>query len=446
MLVKTDLPLIESKTELPTIEHLDHKVVIFCIDGLSPDILDKYMEEYDSGLFSNVARNGIYSNMATIYPTHSPVIWTSVATGELPINHGIIGFGRYRFFYGDSVGFSAFPRYCGLSKYFYLISKTGLVEFQPNLSTHIKVPMIWDILSNAGYSLHVINYPVSLPPSEINGIFLSETEFVIHFTDILYENIYPPDLKDHIQTTCEKLETKGTSIFDNQFDILLKDRDIYSKRLAKRFFVNDYKILNLALELLKDYQSTHKSNIDIIYSHGLDASTHLFYKDFYSDLENGLSISDTYLGNYMNFIEDTLSRYITEIDEEYTVFIMSDHGFHAKGILESITNLFKQHLQGIHESAPEGVFMAFGKDIVRNESIDKPSVYDIAPTLLYHLNLPVSKDFPGGALDIFEKANPVLEIDSYRGSTKEFYIREIMIKDEDLTTHESVLKSLGYIN
>ncbi len=434
----------ETETAVQPVLKPSPKTLIMCIDGLSSNILDPYMEENQDGFFHLAASQGVYAGLETLFPTHSPVIWTTIASGMPPVNHGVLSFGRYRLFNQDAKGFALLPKYAGLSKYFYLLTRAGLAGFYPNMSWDIKEPRIWDIMSNAGYEITVVNYPVSLPPSVINGFFLSETEFMTNFRDISYERVYPKAMKSDTEDFLKRSREEGEGIFKAEYMPFINSRDKHSIELAQRFFLSDYSILKTA-EYIRSVKNP-SSDADIVYIHGLDGNSHLFYGDYFSEIRERKRASDTYLGRYLRFIEDWMTCYIEEHDEDIMVFIFSDHGFVEKGLLGSIADPFKPYLQGIHENAPAGVFMAWGEDIDRESSPDNLSVYDILPTLLYYYNLPISREFKGNVMDIFALDGERKEIESYRGIKKDLYIKEKEIDEKSLRKNEEMLKSLGYMN
>ncbi len=91
--------------------------------------------------------HGVMGNLATLQPVLSPMLWNSIATGMRPFKHGVHGFTEIN-------------------------PHTNTVS--PSLSTSRKVKAIWNILSQEGYKSHVVNWFVSHPPEEINGICISE--------------------------------------------------------------------------------------------------------------------------------------------------------------------------------------------------------------------------------------------------------------------------------
>ncbi|MDY6855658.1 MAG: alkaline phosphatase family protein [Thermodesulfobacteriota bacterium] len=99
---------------------------------------------------------------------------------------------------------------------------------------------------------------------------------------------------------------------------------------------------------------------------------------------------------------------------------------------------------GIHE--PEGVFLAYGKDIKKGEAVQGANIIDVAPTLLYLLDSKVPKSYDGRVLkDVFTpdflKKNPV----SYIKDEDESHIdSEVYNKDETERLRKQ-LRDLGYI-
>ncbi len=58
----------------------DRKVIHSLVDAGKMPNMTKFIEE------------DVIGNLATLFPELSPVLWTSIATGKRPFNHGILGF------------------------------------------------------------------------------------------------------------------------------------------------------------------------------------------------------------------------------------------------------------------------------------------------------------------------------------------------------------------
>jgi len=93
-------------------------------------------------------------------------------------------------------------------------------------------------------------------------------------------------------------------------------------------------------------------------------------------------------GRYMHKIPDI----VMVPNEGFTVY--KSLGMITK---EIFTKLTKQVKQGAHEGATEGIFMAYGKDIIKN-IINKVTILDIAPTVLQMYGVLIPEDIDGTAL------------------------------------------------
>ncbi len=68
------------------------KVLVIGWDAADWKVIHPLM---DAGKMPNVQRlveNGAVGQIATLHPPLSPMLWTSIATGKRPFNHGIHGF------------------------------------------------------------------------------------------------------------------------------------------------------------------------------------------------------------------------------------------------------------------------------------------------------------------------------------------------------------------
>jgi predicted AlkP superfamily phosphohydrolase/phosphomutase len=68
------------------------KVILLGIDGFDPKILSSLMDQGELPNFARLAAQGCFSPLETVFPPQSPVVWTSIATGLAPAEHGIADF------------------------------------------------------------------------------------------------------------------------------------------------------------------------------------------------------------------------------------------------------------------------------------------------------------------------------------------------------------------
>ncbi|MCH8334080.1 alkaline phosphatase family protein, partial [Candidatus Sumerlaeota bacterium] len=68
------------------------KVFILGIDGMDPNLLDKFVEEGAMPNFKKLIEEGDYKRLQTTMPALSPVAWSTFITGQDPGGHGIFDF------------------------------------------------------------------------------------------------------------------------------------------------------------------------------------------------------------------------------------------------------------------------------------------------------------------------------------------------------------------
>ena len=71
-----------------------NKVIIIGIDGFDPRVAKSLIAENKLPNLNKLVKNGTFINLNTSYPPHSPVAWTSIATGTNPGKHNIFDFIR----------------------------------------------------------------------------------------------------------------------------------------------------------------------------------------------------------------------------------------------------------------------------------------------------------------------------------------------------------------
>jgi predicted AlkP superfamily phosphohydrolase/phosphomutase len=124
--------------------------VIFGVDGLTFRILHPLMERGELPNFRKLQEQGCEAVLESKYPPLTPPAWTSLSTGVKPARHGVYDYWVY-----------AGERQRGV--------KRGV-----NVQTQRRgEKAIWNILSEYGKRVLVINIPATYPPEAINGTMVS---------------------------------------------------------------------------------------------------------------------------------------------------------------------------------------------------------------------------------------------------------------------------------
>ena len=129
----------------PAQETPKKRVVLLGFDGMPHELLNPLIQSNKLSHFKKLVEGGIYGVLnSTIVPSSS-VAWTSMMTGQSPGKTGIFSF------------FLPQPDY-----------NVRLI------TSHLRrQKALWEILSELGKKVLVINEPISAPPDEVNGIMVA---------------------------------------------------------------------------------------------------------------------------------------------------------------------------------------------------------------------------------------------------------------------------------
>lgn len=138
------------------------KLLILGLDGTTFDLIKPWAEAGHLPAMARLMQMGTHAPLESTLPPVTSPAWPSFMTGKNPGKHSVFDFIQPRA--GDF----------------------GLVN-----ATHIKGQTLWDILSEAGLRVGVINVPVTYPPRPINGFMVTGL-----LSPQRGEITYPPDLLD----------------------------------------------------------------------------------------------------------------------------------------------------------------------------------------------------------------------------------------------------------
>jgi arylsulfatase A-like enzyme len=102
------------------------------------------------------------------------------------------------------------------------------------------------------------------------------------------------------------------------------------------------------------------------------------------DLEVARVMAPTY-----QFMDRIVAKYLERMNEHTALIVCSDHGFH---FLEG----HYDHRTG--PEAPDGVLLLAGPGVRKGGRISGARLFDIAPTILHWMGLPVAEDMDGDVL------------------------------------------------
>lgn len=163
------------------------KILLIGLDGATWKVMTPLIKEGKLPNIKQLMDKGCWGGLQSFAPFRSEQIWTTIATGKEPKEHGILD---------------------------RLMEDPDTGESVPVTSNLIKVKRIWNILNEHRKIVGIVNYLVTWPPEEINGVMISDR---IN-TDVNYlskDYSYPPFAK-----ICNK--SKFQEIINVKDDVILK--------------------------------------------------------------------------------------------------------------------------------------------------------------------------------------------------------------------------------
>lgn len=268
------------------------RVLVIGIDGGTFDLIRPWAEAGDLPNLGRLMAEGAHGPLESTLPPVTAPAWTTFATGVNPGKHGVFDFIR-------PVG----------------------GEFDLVNANSVRAPTLWQILSEAGHRVGVMNVPVTHPPKPVNGFIIGGM-----LSPVGSQFTYPADLLDRYVDRLKPYRIAPSVQYKPGNEAVFTDDllDLVARR-------GEY-----ALQLMADYP------YDFLMFHFLatDNLQHAFWKfvdpahpryDPAAAAAFGPAVKQVY-----QRIDDYAGRIVDRAGSDTTVIVMSDHGF---GSLHYIVNL-----------------------------------------------------------------------------------------------------------
>jgi len=362
-------------------------VVMIGIDGIDPGILADLIDAGRVPTFERFAKEGTLGTLGTFAPTFSPVIWTTIATGQDMEAHGVQDF----------------------------LDPEG----RPYTSNARRVPALWDLVSDAGLTVDCTGWWITWPAERISGrmvaSYAAQAQAKIIWKPTLWDKMesqtWPPELQAEIKPflTLASEPEELHPLMRRAFAI----PDKVDKRTGRLIndlawtMAADLSVSSVAGHLL----DTGAADLSMCYLAMPDVAGHRFWKFFRPEDERyEVPKKDVEaFGDFINaaYIEADrmLGDLLAKAPEGATVIVLSDHGMHVDPM-----NIYEEDAlaSGAHEDAPAGIFGVLGGQAAKlgnklRDSAPLGDVYDVAPMTLHLLGLPV----PSHWRSLAQKAVPL---------------------------------------
>lgn len=397
------------------------RVTIIGMEGASMSYVLPAVAEGKLPNFARLIEGGASGALRTIRPTESLAVWTSIATGKLPRQHGLLGFYRYRF-PGIQSTFSLLPHGLFLQN----LEHLGLLKRTAVTSTQRRTGTFWSILSSFGVKVGLLRWWGTYPAEAIDGFIVSEyfhRQVRERFDPTLPDLTYPaglfPELAPLVVQPQDIEASELERFVDRSVDI---PGDTLPWESVLRSSLADDATYQRAGRWLRESQSPH---VYAIYFFGLDNLGHTFFRyhrpDSFGDVsELELKKYGRAIDAYYSHLDTILGEYLQSLQPEETLVVVSGHGMEPLSVPRRVVEALKSssHLTGYHEGAPDGLALFYGPGIAQGVNLQGASVVDITPTLLYLMGLPIGQDMEGNLLaavleESLSRTQPVTFISSY---------------------------------
>jgi predicted AlkP superfamily phosphohydrolase/phosphomutase len=419
------------KYHINTVDSEKAPIYIIGLDGASWNLIDPIMKTGKLPNLRKLKESGTWAALSSSYPAHSAFLWTTIATGKIKEKHGI----------GD------------------FTVKQGESE-TPSTGNMRRVKAFWNILSERNIPVSVVNWWVTWPPDRVNGLMVSDRYRMGKYRQNNEDVTYPVALKNELpfpeinknRAQKEWKEYHLPELYDVTNDGRITAFDKALKAYPS-YWCQDAAVWEASQYVLKN----HPAKVFAVVFRIVDISSHFFWcylppkilEDARKkEAEGKFTQADRDLidGEFSKIIEPIYSyqdKIIGQIMDSApngsTFIIVSDHGFgFHKGSYTHTTQ----------RVPPKGVLILSGGPYQKNYELKDASIYDVTPTLLYQLHLPVANDFDGKPLVAafraqFRSDHQIAKIASYESGTPKSYQKPIPSPTDEQTLDE--LKALGYI-
>jgi len=372
----------------PAPARLERPIVIVGLDGADWQILDPLIAAGRTPHLARLKQRAAWAHLRSYEPILSPLLWTTVATGKPPDEHGVVDF---------------------------MVRDPQSGRRTPVSSRQRRVLALWDIFSARGLTADVVAWWATWPATPLRGRMVSDRVAYSLF-DVEAPSAdgagltHPAELWPRIAPRVRAGDDVGYAELARFIDV--GAAEVAAARAAAagdperavadpinhlaRIVASTETYQRIALQLLGEGQP----DLFVAYYQGIDEVCHRFahfmpprlervdaedYRRFHRAVEEFYVYQDELLG-----------QLLAAMSPRSTVIVLSDHGFlngtarPREGSADIEGKPGKWHrLYGILLVAGEGI--PAGR-------LDSATLYDIAPTVLALAGLPLAADMPGAAL------------------------------------------------
>jgi hypothetical protein len=370
------------------------RVLIVGIDGASMRVIEPMLAAGRLPNLAAIARTGASGKLHSLQPLLSPRIWTSVATGKPPAEHGILGW--------------VLPPKAG--------EATRLYD-----SHDRRVHALWNIFSRHGRSIATVNWLMTYPPEPVNGVMISDYAYPEEvgakialgrtFASAGGGSLREPGALR--EPTAWPAEWVQRALAERHREPLISLADPFASIAGTKLWAGlasasvlvsrDQGLVSAALEV----EAELHPDLLMILLQGIDRISHSAFGTLedestwdpaYREPAEERPLAREALLGFYAYTDALIGRLVERYEAGDLVIVLSDHGFAAAEEFP-----LGEHTEG---DALDGVIFARGRGIAPGSSAAGEGVLDVAPTVLAWAGLPAGRDMPGHVAAFLETEPP----------------------------------------
>lgn len=378
------------------------KIVLVGIDAADWLAIDPLIRAGKLPTFARLRSRGRTGVMLSTPPLISPMIWTTVATGVEPENHGILDF----------------------------TADLPNGRQVPVGSSQRLAPALWNLFSQAGRRVAIVGWWATWPAEQVNGTIVS---------DALAPQLIRSDARsDKWLLSPASIEPRVMSRLVRAGSVTVGDLSAYvpvtaaqhasisEPRSAGAGKLYSDPIAHLAAivagtrtydAVVQDFVQTDRPDFVAVYLEAVDTVSHLFInadrresgsretdRRGSNPRDASRSNSSRAIGRAYEEVDDIMRRLAESSPSDALVIVCSDHGFYpaTAGVVESASDLTGpatawHRPYGIVGVASAGLLVSDRLDdrVDAAASLGIVTPLDMAPTVLHAAGLAVPADMPG---------------------------------------------------
>lgn len=349
------------------------RVRVLGIDGLERRMAEQQIGRGEMPHLAGLLASGARARLRAEPERVPAIVWTTLATGRGPEAHGIHAIGSRRLagmrnpVSGDA---ERSPFVSALASAGDLLRITRKA---PPSSVLRSVKTFWNVASEKGLRVGVVNWWATWPADPVTGYLVSDRAFFkLERGEALDREVHPPESWERLRSLLPPA----------------------SEERARR-------IDGFAAAASLGLRESARPDLEAVYLPGLDIVTSQLLGDSGSADLASLDARLDAIRAYHRFVDDLIGRMAAGLGPQDVLVLAGDPGRLAR--------------RGPEEA--EGLLVLAGGPVVAGD-LGVASERDVAPTVLHLVGLPVSRELDGRVLeaaldDPFRRRHPLRTVDTY---------------------------------